>query len=119
MVPAGTSRRTLAFLRDGASIGRTPMKFKFPDRVAAIEFVNYLASPEEFSMNGIVHGDVVDVPGVEPDGCSPGFLHQLEAAAETLDGARLPADSNEGDRFKVFWLDRVHRSWRRRRYRRH
>jgi hypothetical protein len=95
------------------------MKFKFPDRVAAIEFVNYLASPEEFSMNGIVHGDVVDVPGVEPDGCSPGFLHQLEAAAETLDGARLPADSNEGDRFKVSWLDRVHRSWRRRRYRRH
>jgi hypothetical protein len=49
------------------------MKFKFPDRVAAIEFVNHLASPEEFSMNGIVHGDVVDVPGVEPDGCSPGW----------------------------------------------
>ena len=93
------------------------MKFKFPDRVAAIEFVNHLASPEEFSMNRIVHGDVVDVPGVEPDGCSPGFLHQLEAAAETLDGARLPADSNEGDRFSL--VDGVRRYWRRRGYRRH
>lgn len=67
------------------------MKFKFSDRSAAIEFMNYLASPTDFAIDGTVNGDIVDVPGIEPDCCSPSFLLQLDSAAELLAGVRLPS----------------------------
>jgi hypothetical protein len=112
MVPAGTSQRTLAFEHDwGIQAWENAMKFKFPDRVSALEFVMHLASLKEFAINGIVHGDVVDVPIVEPDRCSSHFLLELETAAHLLGGVKLPANSNADDRFS-FLVDRVHRIWR-------